>query len=206
MTLVNRRVARIMRGSENQLFPVAQVGDPVQGRRTGEQGWYEHDVEAHLRHVAEVLLSQQRRRPFVGLLVAAPQELRGTFEGMLHPYVRDRLVGYLDLDVETATPDQARAAAAKVIAEYRQREVSAKLDRLRAELGRGGKAVAGTDEVLASLEQRRVEALLFTEGEQLPDDVLEGAVEAAVAQDAEVVPVTGPELGPLGGIAALLRF
>lgn len=206
VTLVNRRLARIMRGSQSRLFPVAELGDTVQGRRTGEQGWYEHDVEAHLRHTADVLLSQQRRRPFAGLLVAAPQELRGTFEGLLHSYVRQRLVGYLDLDVETATEDQTRAAAAEAIADHEQRQVAEKLGRLRAELGRGGKAVAGKDDVLASLEQRRVEALLFTEGGQIADDVLEGAVEAALAQDAEVVPVAGPELGPLGGIAAILRF
>ena len=38
------------------------------------------------------------------------------------------------------------------------------------------------------------------------EDVLEEAIEAAIAQDAEVLSVEGPDLGPLGGIAALLRF
>lgn len=38
------------------------------------------------------------------------------------------------------------------------------------------------------------------------DDLLELATRAAVAQDAEVLPVDSPDLGPLGGIAALLRF
>jgi hypothetical protein len=57
-----------------------------------------------------------------------------------------------------------------------------------------------------ALEQRRVETLLFTRGEQVPDDVIEEAIEAAIGQGAEVLPVDGPDLGPLGGIAALLRF
>jgi Bacterial archaeo-eukaryotic release factor family 10 len=206
VTLVNRRIARIMRGSQDQLFSVAEIGDPIQGRRTRE-GWYEHDVQAHLRHTAEVLLSQQRRRPFAGLLIAAPQELRNTFEETLHPYVRERLVGYLDdLEVEAATEEQVRTHAAQRIAEYEQRRVAERLARLRAELGRDGRAVGGAEDVLAALEQRRVEALLFTRGQQVPDDVIEEAIEAAILQDAEAVPVDGADLGPLGGIAAILRF
>lgn len=240
VTLVNRRVARIMRGSESQLVEVAALGDQVHGKHS-QGGWsqarysrsVERDVEGHLRHTADVLLSQQRRRPFGGLLVAAPQELRSTFEGMLHPYVRDRFAGYLDLDVETATEEQARASAAEAIAEHEQERLKERLERLRSELGRGGRAVAGADGVLSALQERRVEALLFASGQPVPgafcpscgllssedgdcpqdgtqlerrDDVLEKAIEAAVAQDAETMPVTTPDLGPLGGIAALLRF
>ena len=212
VTLVNRRIARILRGSESGLTEVASVGDRVHGKHS-QGGWsqaryersVEHDVEAHLRHTAEVLRSQQRRRPFTGLLVAIPQELRGTFEGMLHSYVRERLVGYFDVDVETASEDQVSARAADVISEYERRRVQEKLERLRAELGRDGRAVGGEDGVMSALEQRRVQALLFTQG-QLSDDLVESAIEAAVAQDADVVAVDGPDLGPLGGIAALLRF
>lgn len=240
VTLVNRRAARIMRGSGNQMLEVAAFGDRVHGKHS-QGGWsqarysrsVEHDVDGHVRHTADVLLSQLRRRPFAGLLAAAPQELRSTFEGMLHPYVRDRLVGYLDLDVETATEEEVRASSARMIAEHQQREVAERLGRLRAELGRRGRAVAGAGGVLGALQERRVEALLFTSGRSVPgalcpscgllssedgdcpqdgtplerrDDVLEKAIEAAVAQDAELVPVTTPDLGPLGGIAALLRF
>src|SRR5581483_8298995 len=38
VTLVNRRVARIMRGSQDRLFSVAEIGDSIQGRRTRD-GW-----------------------------------------------------------------------------------------------------------------------------------------------------------------------
>jgi hypothetical protein len=40
----------------------------------------------------------------------------------------------------------------------------------------------------------------------LDEAVAEHAVHAALEQDAEVLPVRTPDLGPLGGIAALLRF
>lgn len=213
VTLVNRRIARILRGSDSQMVQVAAIGDDTHGQHS-QGGWsqaryqrsVENEVEAHLRHTAEVLLSQQRRRPFAGLLIAAPQELRSTFEEMLHSYVRERLVGYLDLDVETASEDEVRVHAAEVIAEHDKERLAEKLGRLRAELGRDGRAVGGQEGVLDALEQRKVEALLFTRGEQVPDDVIEGAIEAAIGQDAEVLPVDGPDLGPLGGIAAILRF
>jgi peptide chain release factor subunit 1 len=213
VTLVNRRITRILRGSASQMVQVAAIGDDTHGQHS-QGGWsqaryqrsVENEVEAHLRHTAEVLLSQQRRRPFAGLLIAAPQELRNSFEGMLHSYVRERLVGYLDLDVETASEDQIRERAAEVIAKHEKERVAEKLGRLRAELGRDGRAVGGAEGVLDALEQRKVEALLFTRGEQVSDNVIEDAIEAAIGQDAEVLAVDGPDLGPLGGIAALLRF
>jgi peptide chain release factor subunit 1 len=209
VALVNRRATRILRGSESQMVQVAAVGDKVRGHPQG--GWsaarsVEHDVEAHLRHTSEVLLSQFRRRPFTGLLVAAPQELHSTFEGNLHSYVRERLAGYLDdIDVETATEEQVRQSAAVVIAGQERKHLEQMLERLRAEIGRDGRAAAGAQPVMQALQERRVEALMFTHP-QRRDDALEHAIEAAIAQDAEVLAVDGPELGPLGGIAALLRF
>jgi peptide chain release factor subunit 1 len=214
VTLVNRRVTRILRGSESNLVQVAAFGDNVHGQHS-QGGWsqaryqrsVQHDVEGHLRHTAEVLLSQQRRRPFAGLLVAAPQELRQRLEAMLHPYVRERLVGFVDVDVENATEEQVWKSASKVIAKHDEQRVAENLERLRTELGRGARAAAGVEDVLRALEERRVEVLLYERNGQSPGgDVLEQAVQAALAQDAEVLPVGSPDLAPLGGIAAVLRF
>lgn len=100
---------------------------------------------------------------------------------MLHSYVRERLAGYLDdLDVEAATEEEVRMRVAERIAQHDQQRVAERIERLRAELGREGRATGGAE--------------------------LEEAIEAAIAQDAEVLPVDGPDLGPLGGVAAILRF
>ncbi len=214
VALVNRRVTRILRGSESNLVQVAEFGDNVHGQHA-QGGWsqaryqrsVQHDVEEHLRHTAEVLLSQQRRRPFAGLLIAAPQELRQRLQGLLHPYVRERLAGFLDGDVENASEEQVWRSAREVIARHDEQRVAGNVERLRTELGRGGRAAAGVEDVLRALEERRVEVLLYERNGQSPgSDVLEQAVQAAVAQDAEVQPVDSPDLGPLGGIAAVLRF
>ncbi len=122
VALVNRRLARILRGSANSLVEVLSFGDSVHGQHD-QGGWsqaryqrsVENDVDAHLRHTGEQLLRQFERRQFVGLLLAAPEELRSHVAEKLHPYVRERLVGYLSLDVENSTIEDVRSVAAKAI-------------------------------------------------------------------------------------------
>jgi peptide chain release factor subunit 1 len=212
VALVNRRLARILRGSASALTEVRSFGDSVHGQHS-QGGWsqaryqrsVEQDVEAHLRHVRDVLLRQFERRRFVGLLLAAPEELRSHLADELHPYVRERVVGYLDLDVENATIEDVRSAAANAIADHQRAIVGERLEQLRARLGRGERAAAGVEDVLQALQERRVGTLLY-DPRQTGEDVVEQAARAAVEQDADVFPVETPDLGPLGGIAALLRF
>ena len=104
--------------------------------------------------------------------------------------------------LRTLVPKSERAE--QVIREREAELVDAKLGRLRAGLGNGGRAAAGPEQVLRCLGERRVETLLFSAGSR--DETLEQAVHAALDQGADVLPVGSPDLGPLGGIAALLRF
>ncbi len=193
----------------------------------------DRDVEEHLRRTARTLLILYRRRPFGSLLLAAPEELRHQLEDALHSYVRRALAGYIDIDIEDATLDDVRAKAGPAIREHDAQRVRERLEQLRAALGADGRAAAGPERVFESLQERRVGTLLFTAGQPLPgaicpgcgrlevgretcpvdgtelewrDDLLEPATRAALDQDAEVLPVESPDLGPLGGIAALLRF
>jgi peptide subunit release factor 1 (eRF1) len=102
-------------------------------------------------------------------------------------------------------------------------------------LGHGERAAAGLDDVLASLNEQRVEALLLDTGLSAPGaqcpacawigavseggcpadgtaleprpNVVNPAIERALAQDARVVRLSErPELESHGGIAAVLRF
>lgn len=240
VALANRRATRLLRGSASNLREVLAFGDRVHGQHS-QGGWsqaryarsVERDVDEHLRRTASVLLGQFRRRPFSALLLGSPDELRQRLIDALHSYVRERVAGWVDVDIENSSPDEVRARAASVIEEHEAQHIDAQLERLRAELGHEGLAAAGAEEVLGALHQRRVEALLFvprqhiegticptcglmsTESGACPldgtdrerrDDLLEPALEAAVGQGADIVPIPTPELGPLGGIAALLRF
>lgn len=240
VALVNRRLTRVLQGSSESLTEVVSFGDPVHGQHS-QGGWsqaryqrsVEHDVESHLRHTGEVLLRQYERSQFVGLLLAAPEELRTHVAANLHPYVRDLLVGYLNLDVENSSLEDVRSSAAEAIEDHDRAIVFKRLGELRARLGRGERAASGADDVLRALYERRVATLLYdpqkpikgaicphcglmqTEARRCPvdgtrleghEDMLEHAVRSALEQDAEVLRVGTPDLRPLGGIAALLRF
>jgi hypothetical protein len=192
------------------------------------------DKEAadHLRHAAEVLFRHFQRRPFEHLLLGGPGEVVSDFESKLHHYLQDRVAGRVDVDVEHSSAEQVLEAARPSFEEVqtqREREAMA-----RAEAG--ARAAAGLDDVLVALNERRVEALLGNDrfaapGSQCPacgwltgghrsrcpvdggaleplDDVSEAAIELALQQSAEIVPVRHlvDKLEAHGGIAALLRF
>ena len=107
--------------------------------------------------------------------------------------------------MENSTIEDVRSCAAKAIDDHQRAIVRERLEDLRARLGRGERAAAGAEDVMEALTERRVGTLLY-DPQQPCEDLVERAVHAALEQDAEVVPVGTPDLGPLGGIAALLRF
>jgi peptide chain release factor subunit 1 len=241
VVLVNRRTTRLLCGSSERLVEVASFQDEVHGQHD-QGGWsqaryqrsIQEDVEDHLRRAADALYRHLRRRPVEHLLIGMPGELWGTLESKLHPDVRARLAGRIDVDVEHSSAEEVRGAASDVLESQRRRRERQALDRLAAGVGANGRAAAGLDDVLAALYERRVEALLYEEGLRRPgrvcpacgwmtasvercpvdgtqterrDNVLETAVEAAIAQSADVIAVRHhPDLGSFDGIGAVLRF
>jgi hypothetical protein len=190
------------------------------------------DVGHHLRRVARVLMDLLRVASYEKLLIACTAPLWPRVVEKLHADVRARLDPQrLSLDVgDVSVEDVLRAVEPVLAAEERAHE-DAVLAELREHQSR---AAVGVEAVLDALVQRRVAALLYdadlsapgvvcpscgwmgSEGERCPVDgtalqarasIIEDAVESAVSQSAEVLPLRGrPELGPLGGIAATLRF
>jgi peptide chain release factor subunit 1 len=209
--LVNKRHGRALAGTRYELEQTGDVYDWVPGRaREGglSEPRYERSVDEaakhHFEHVAAAMLQMLKRRPFDRLLVGAPEPEYSEVVDRLHPYVRDKLAGRVEVDVEHATSEQVLAAAAEPMAHEAERRAAAALDRLRAGIGRGNGAVHGDDAVRDALEQQRVEVLLY---DDRADGAIEDAVRAAVLQSAEVVNLGDAEdLAPLGHIAAVLRF
>lgn len=237
VALVNRRDARILRGSPESLREVEQIHDEVFGQHDQgglAQSRYQRGVEKekddHLKHTGDALMRHFKRQPFQRLIVGGPREVVTAFESKLHQYLQERLAGRIEVDVEHSSPDEVLAAARPLIEELeRARELEA-LERL------GERGVAGVENVLPPLHERRVETLvldeqfggvpgvqcpecgwLALEGDRCPadgsevirlDDVTEAMIELSVQQAAELLPVRH-ERGALeahGGAAALLRF
>ena len=238
--LTNRRVARLFTGDGEELEETDRIEDDVHSQHD-QGGWsqsrYQRSVEKekddHLQHAADVAFALYQRRGFDCLLVGAPEELVGELEGRLHNYLRERLAGRVQCDVEHSSLEDVRRCAGERIAEHVRERERERLDRLIEGVGRGGRGAAGLADVLAALNEARVETLLIAPGFTAPgvldpgtgllyasedeapatgepervDDVVERAIEKAIEQSADVIGVRHhDDLGPLGGIGAVLRY
>jgi peptide chain release factor subunit 1 len=237
--LVNRRNARFFIGDGGGLEETDRVEDDVHSQHD-QGGWsqarYQRGVEKekddHLVHVGDVAFTRFKEGRFDRLLVSAPDELVNEVEGKLHPYLRERIVGRVHLDIENSSGEDVRNAAAAAMEEWSRRGEREALDRLAEGVGRGGRGAAGLSSVLQALNEQRVEVLLVGEGfrseggrdpatgmlhagDHGPDgqslerceNIVEPAIEKAIEQSAKVIKVRHhDDLGPLGGIGAVLRY
>jgi stalled ribosome rescue protein Dom34 len=216
VVLLDSRHARFLRGNSDGLEELDRLSNDVVGptRRRGpsdDQRWVEHEVDGNLKEVAQRLDEHLGSGGYERVLIGGPEESTTRLQAIMSNPAREKLAGRFEAEVdpEAAAPEAIRRAALPCFdAEERRREREV-LDRLAERLGRGDRAVAGAADVLAMLEQARVETLLYDDEFDPPDPaVLEKAIEDAVAQSAEVLPVRhhDGELREHGDIAAVLRF
>jgi peptide chain release factor subunit 1 len=221
--LVSRRAARILVGTRDRLREVAGARDDVH-RRHAQGGWsqaryqrgIEREVDDHIRASCALLLERYSRRPFEWLIVGGPSELGERVERGLHPDLRARLAGRLEIGVERTSEGEVRARALPVIERFERQREDAALAALSEGAAPGGRSAAGADEVLALLGERRVRTLMIAESLVIagwacprcgwlrvaPDpgvcpadgsaferraDLVEDAIAAGLAQDADVL-------------------
>lgn len=198
-----------------------------------EQHHTDELVNQHLRHAAAAAFELFQEHGFRHLVVGAPAALLHDLEHALHPYLKERLRGRIGLE-PSASLDEVRAAALEIEAEIDREREQRLVGQLRDQLGAGGKAAAGLDDVLVALRDRRIERLLVsadfaesgwrcagcgtmaTVGRTCPgcggemhqvDDLVEDIVEDALAQGVHVdICVGNADLDVLGRIGAMLRF
>ena len=228
----NDRIEEVSRLTSEEVPSQADAGGWSQSRYERGQ---DEEAHRHLKRVADLLHRRFRRTAFDHLLVGSPEELSSEIERTLHPDIAQRLAGRLSVDVENTTVDEVFAAARPMIEEHERAVERAALDRLKQGVGAGGRGVSGLDDVLGVLNERRVETLLIEERFQMPgrkcpqcgslfldnitscpadespadpfSDIVEEAVELAVAQSAGVVVARHhDDLEQMGGIGAVLRF
>jgi peptide chain release factor subunit 1 len=208
--LVSRRAARLLHGSAEALAEAGSRRDDVH-RRHSQGGWsqarfargIEKETLDHVKGACEWLFELYQREPFEHLILGGPDEVLPVVEEHLHPYLRDRLAGRIEVDVERASAEDVLERARGLIAATEREQERELLDRLAAGLGTGSQAVAGRDQVLAALGERRVDVLAVAEGEPAEEEI-----ELAIAQgaDTRVIRHLQDELRERGSIAALLRY
>jgi len=239
VALINRKVTRILAGGADRMREVISFADDVHPWHD-QGGWsqsrfqrgIEKEVKDHLKHANDELFKLFKRGVVQRLIIGCPDEMRGEVEHTLHSYLRERIAGWLDIDVR-ARPAEVAAEAAEIIERDERDRERHWLDRLQAGLARHERAVAGLADTLEALNEQRVEALLVADGFraegyaspqadflsaepgssptgdelQHRDDVVESAIERTLEQAAEVVFVRHhPDMQAVGSIGAVLRY
>src|SRR5699024_6752048 len=100
------------------------------------QGHVDALASQHLRRAADVAIAVYQEQHFEHLSIGAPDEIARELEQQLHPYLRDRLCGRIDVH-PGAGHDEIRKAAMKVEAEQERRKEAALVGRLRDAVGAG---------------------------------------------------------------------
>jgi peptide chain release factor subunit 1 len=191
-------------------------------------------ADKHLRAVADELDPHVRAGTADRIVIVCPEETKGEFEDMLTHEVRKAVVGW-DAGEQYATPAELLAIADPWLERARIAKETAALARWQEEAGRNGRAASGWAQTLEAASDGRVDLLLFAQGAQKTafqcpqcgrasmnngacpldgtameqrEDAADVAVHQTLAHggSALALPRERRELGPVEGIAALLRF
>jgi len=208
--------------------------DNVGHRDLGDTSHHVDELVAqHLRNTARQAFDLFQASGVRDVLLAVPDPLVSAVEHDLHPYLAERVRGRLHVRLD-APLDELRDAVLAMEHEITIAREAQMVERLRAAVGSGGKGIAGLDETLAALSDRRADLLLVSNGFSAPgwhcgscqsmatvgrrcarcdsemtalDDVVEDAIDVALAQGCRVeVVAESADLDVLGRIGALLRF
>jgi peptide chain release factor subunit 1 len=191
-------------------------------------------ADKHLRTVAEELDRHVRSGTADRIVIVCPEEAKGEFEDMLTHEVRKAVVGWAAGE-QYATLAELLAIAEPWLEQHRVAKETAALARWQEEAGRNGRAASGWAQTLEAASDGRVDLLLFAQGAQKTafqcpqcgrasmnngacpldgtameqrEDAADVAVHQTLAHggSALALPRERLELGPVEGIAALLRF
>ncbi|MBI5524170.1 MAG: hypothetical protein HY910_16215 [Desulfarculus sp.] len=245
IVLLDRRKARffeVFLGLVQELPQLETINPAQPGQRDGDQGRAgdsglsrkaEEALGHYYKQIVQRLRDQFADRKCQQLLLAGSRVRVEHFLPHLHPYLAQNLAGTMICDVGAPVSQVAEEAAKAQVLASRQRQERC-LANLADNLGPGGQAATGLNQVLAALHDGRVHTLLvrrgFTqEGWSCPacgrlrsetgdcplcgaamtraDDVVNLALAKALDSGAALEQVEGASaLDQMGGIAALLRY
>ncbi|MGB7294695.1 MAG: hypothetical protein WBC70_03830 [Candidatus Aminicenantales bacterium] len=241
--LLSRQEARwyeIFMG-EIELIDSVRSDVPSRVREGGWKGYeskrIERHIDAHLhdhfKKAARKTFELFKKNQFDWLFLGCKEECRSDFEPLLHPYLKERLKGWLKTN--SADPEDKILKQAMEIERALKAEEEADLAQaLISELEKGGRAASGLKNVLSKLNTAEVQTLVLTrnfarEGRICPkchflyldslrcpvcqvktdkvQDIVHESVHAAMDRKIPVRYVTPPsKLDRYGKIGAFLRY
>jgi peptide chain release factor subunit 1 len=240
--LVDRQRARMFVFELDELVELTEQVDELprdyDNRGSSERGDVAGHVDAlasqHVRNAAALAFAVFQENGFEHLCIGASDDLVSDVESALHAYLRERLVGRINVTPQAGLDTIQKAVVGLEESTERARE-TALVRRLLDTVGSGGRAATGLGPVLAALNERRVEQLIVSHeyeaegwrceatgflydvrpnrrgadepGLRPVQDVVEEAIDDALGQGAKVeICVGNADLDVHGRIGALLRY
>lgn len=243
--LIDRTKARLFRYQNEKIEEMADFFNELP-RRGKSDGWagYDaghaerhvlNDAKHHYSFVADTLLELFERGSFEMLAIGCHDEQWADIDFVLHPYLKQRLLGRFRIDPTAASVEQVKSQVEKVL---EQHLFARRHDLVREILGEAhsnGRGAIGLRRVLRSLETREIQTLLLGDKFSAPgyectncghidmrvtdtcamcgqrtremDDIADAILGSAMKNGIEVLYVENDaELEQAGHIAALLRF
>jgi peptide subunit release factor 1 (eRF1) len=246
IALVNRKKARIFELQETEITqkPDLEFGpSPAVPRSDGFQGYeaghrerhVENMVMQHFKMFAESLLLLSHRDKFEALLIGCQEDSWPEIESQLHTDLKQKLRGRFPIDVLSATPEEVRQHANRILTEFMLTEQMGLVREVMGEAHRNARGAVGLKHVLNALERQEVQTLLLmrsfkAEAVECPNcrhldtrmvktcavcahetrelsDVSDALVDSALRNGADIRFIDGdPDMEKAGQVAALLRF
>lgn len=211
--------------------------------RTEKGGWSQNRYQRHSDHWAkhhidradELVLKLEQRHPFDWLIIGTEPDKRHEVVDELHPYVRDRLVGFIDVRVD-APESEVLSAARQEREKAEEHLVGDLMTKIQEYAGAGGRATIGLKDTVRALNEQTVHVLLVQQGYTYPgafcpncgmlvadqsvqtcpacdeptqhaDNIVDSAIQRAFELGSRVEVATRQnELQPIGCIGAILYY
>jgi peptide subunit release factor 1 (eRF1) len=246
IALVNRKKARIFELQENEITqkldlefgpsPAVPRSDGFQGYEAGHRERHvENTTMQHFKMFAESLLLLCNKEKLEALLIGCQDDSWPEIEAQLPTALKQKLRGRFAIDVLSATAEEVRQHANRILTEAKLTERMALVREVMGESQRNGRGATGLKHVLNALERQEVQTLLLVrdfkaEAVECPNcrhldtrmvktcavcghetralnDVCDSLVDLALRNGAEIRLVdSDADMEKAGYVAALLRF
>ena len=246
IALVNRKKARIFELQDTEITqkpdldfgpsPAVPRSDGFQGYEAGHRERHvENMTMQHFKMFAESLLMLAHRDKFGTLLIGCQDDSWPEIEAQLHSDLKQKLRGRFSIDVTSATPEEVRQHASRILTEEKLTEQMGLVREVMGEAQRNARGAVGLKHVLNALERQEVQTLLLLRGFKAEavectncrhldirmvktcavcehatrelSDVSDALVDMALRNGADIRFIdSDPEMEKAGHVAALLRF
>jgi peptide subunit release factor 1 (eRF1) len=246
IALVNRKKARIFELQETEITqkldlefgpsPAVPRSDGFQGYEAGHRERHvENMTMQHFKMFAESLVLLCNKEKLEALLIGCQDDSWPEIEAQLPTALKQKLRGRFPVDVLSATAEEVRQHANRILTEAKLTERMALMREVMGESQRNGRGAMGLKHVLNALERQEVQTLLLVrdfkaEAVECPNcrhldtrmvktcavcghetralnDVCDTMVDLALRNGAEIRLVdSDADMEKAGHVAALLRF